>query len=505
MDILVNQYSLADAAWVQRLRMPQSIVGRLLLLSLLATVASTAYSVPAAADAKRPNIIFMLADDLGYGDVGCYGQKQIKTPSIDRMAAEGLRFTQAYAGGPVCAPSRCVLMTGLHQGHAQVRGNTLATSPPAALRPEDVTIAEVLKDAGYSTGIIGKWGLGEPQQNTQGLPRRQGFDYFFGYLKHGHAHNYYTDYLWRNESKVALPNVTSTDPSHKRNVAEKKVQYSHDLFADEALQFVREHKSKPFFLYLAFTIPHANDEAGDKGMEVPELGEYANLDWPAPQKGHAAMITRMDRDVGRLLALLKELKLDDNTLVIFTSDNGPHREGGNDPDFNDSNGPLRGYKGGVTEGGIREPFIARWPGHVPAGATSDSPIYFADIMPTLAALCGGKAPAGIDGVDISPTLAGKEQPELSDRFLYWEFDQDGVIAQSARRGNWKAIRDPKSKKIQLYDLTANVGESHNVAAEHPDIVAKFAEYFLTARKETPDWPMTAPKTGRSKAAATGEL
>ncbi len=303
-------------------------------------------------------------------------------------------------------PSRCVLMTGMEEGHARIRGNTEFWRPGASLLASDRTVASVLKDAGYATAAIGKWGLGDPQKAKPGLPRRHGFDYFFGYYRQGHAHNYYPDFLWRNEAKVKLPNVISDDPAFHHNVASKKVVYSHDLFAKEALKFVREHKDEPFFLYLPFTIPHANDQAGDHGMEVPDYGQYANKDWPEPQKGYAAMVTRMDGDIGRLFDLLRELKIDDNTLVIFTSDNGPHHEGGFDPDFFDSNGPLRGYKGGVTEGGIREPMIARWPGHVPASKTTDSPVYFADIMPTFAALGGGHAPAKIDGVDFSPTLLG---------------------------------------------------------------------------------------------------
>ena len=380
-----------------------------------------------------------------------------------------------------------------------MRGNIDARTPPAALRADDVTVAQVLKDAGYATGLIGKWGLGEPQKNEQGLPRRHGFDYFFGYLKQGHAHNYYPSYLWRNETKVKLPNVLSTDPKLKNNVSEKKVVYSHDLFAKEALKFVREHQKQPFFLYLALTIPHANDEAGDKGMEVPDLGEYAKTDWPAPQKGYAAMVTRMDGDIGRLLALLRELQIEDNTLVIFTSDNGPHHEGGFNPDFFDSNGPLRGYKGGVTEGGIREPMIAFWPGHVPAGQTTDSPVYFGDMMQTFASLAGATAPAGGDGLDITPTLLGKQQPELANRFLYWEFDppKGGVVAQSARWRHWKALRNPKTNKIELFDLTNDIGEKHNVAAANPEIAAKFKEYFRTARSDSRDWPMTAP-TGAKK-------
>jgi arylsulfatase A-like enzyme len=453
---------------------------------------------------RKPNIIFILADDLGYGDVGCYGQKQIKTPSIDRMAAEGMRFTDAYAGAPVCAPSRCVLMTGLDVGHGRIRGNMEFSKPGAYLLDSDVTVASVLKEAGYATAAIGKWGLGDPQKARSGLPGAHGFDYFFGYMRQGQAHNYYPEFLYRNDSKVKLPNVTSTDPALKHNVAEKKVQYSHDLFANEALKFVREHQAEPFFLYLAFTIPHANDEAGNKGMEVPDYGEYAKFDWPEPQKGYAAMVTRMDGDIGRLLALLKKLKLDENTLVIFTSDNGPHREGGFNPDFFDSNGPLRGYKGNVTEGGIREPFVAWWPGHVPVGKTCDSPITFADMMPTFAALAGGKAPARIDGTDISPTLFGSRQPELSDRFLYWEFDHNGVQAQSSRWGNWKAVRDPKSKRIELYDLATDIGEKHDVAKEHPDVVARFEKFFRTARTESREWPERLPK-GAAKTPAASAL
>jgi len=466
-------------------------------LSLLAAWQAVTCAVNAAAPlgARAPNIVFILADDLGYGDLGCYGQERIKTPHIDRMASEGMRLTDAYAGASVCAPSRCVLMTGIHVGRARVRGNTPATESRAALSADDETVAQVLKGAGYATGLIGKWGLGEPSHNRQGLPRRHGFDYFFGYLKHGHAHNYYTDYLWRNESQVALPNVISKDRALKQNVAVKKLVYSQDLMAEEALQFVRQHQNEPFFLYLALTLPHANNEAGDHGMEVPDYGQYTDLDWPDPEKGHAAMISRMDSDVGLLMAELKELGLDDNTLVIFTSDNGPHQEGGHRADFNDSNGPLRGYKGALTEGGIRVPFVARWPGRIMPGATSAAPVTFADLMPTFAALAGVEAPSGIDGADVSPTLLGDEQPELAERFLYWEFNRDGLQQQASRWGQWKAIRaNPQRKAIQLYDLATDLGETQNVAGQHPEIVAKFTEFFRTARTDSDDWPVAVATT-----------
>jgi arylsulfatase A-like enzyme len=477
-------------------------------LLVLALFVANASASKAAADPIRgespPNIIFILADDLGYGDLGCYGQKQVKTPNLDRLAADGLRFTNAYAGGTVCAPSRCVLMTGLHAGHARVRGNGDATKPGLALEAGNVTVAEVIKDAGYTNGIIGKWGLGEHTNNTAGLPRNQGFDHFFGYLKHGHAHNYYPSFLWRNETRVHLPNVLSKDPAHKGNVAVKKVAYSHDLCAAEALEFVRTHREKPFFLYLAFTIPHVNNEAGDQGMEVPDYGEYADRDWPESQKGHAAMISRMDGDIGRLLALVEELNLAGNTLVVFASDNGSQTVGGFDADFYNSSGPLRGYKGNLTEGGIRVPLIARWPGHVPAGQTTDSPVYFADVMPTLAALCGGKAPERIDGVDFSPTLLGSQQPELADRFFYWEWNKNGLRSQAARWRSWKAIRNPQTGSLELYDLAADIGETRDLAKKHPNVAAKFAEYFRTARTDSPHWPVKLAAGRANKNAAANQ-
>ena len=296
------------------------------------TFSLTHSSAALAADiAPRPNIVFIMADDLGYGDLGCYGQRQIKTPNLDRLASQGMRFTSCYAGSTVCAPSRCTLMTGLHTGHARIRSN--ARVP---LEPEDITIAEILKGAGYATGIIGKWGLGEPE--TTGIPTRQGFDEWFGYLNQHHAHNYYPDYLWKNEQKVTLPNVV------KDNVATTRAVYSADLFTREALDFLDRHRREPFFLYLPFTLPHANNEAGKQGMEVPSDAPYSAEPWPQAQKNHAAMITYLDAHVGRILARLAELNLDENTIVFFTSDNGPHREGGADPEFFNSSGPLRGFK-----------------------------------------------------------------------------------------------------------------------------------------------------------------
>ncbi len=433
--------------------------------------------------ANRPNIIFILADDLGYGDPGCYGQERIKTPSLDRMAEEGMRFTQHYAGSTVCAPSRCVLMTGLHTGHCLVRGN--ARVP---LRPSDVTVAELLKKAGYATGIVGKWGLGEP--GSTGIPNKKGFDYWFGYLNQRHAHNYWPEYLWRNTEKVRLRNVVKP-VNPPGGVATKRVEYSHDLFAKEALAFVERNKDRPFFLYLAYTIPHANNEARQKGMEVPSLEPYADKDWPEPQKGHAAMITRMDGDIGKLFVELKELGIDENTLVIFSSDNGPHKEGGADPRFFKSSGPLRGYKRALYEGGIRVPTLARWPGKIKPGSVSDHISGFWDFLPTCAELAGFKAPKDIDGISMVPTLLGKPQKQNKHEFLYWEFHEQGK-KQAVRMGDWKGVRLNVARKpngpIELYNLKTDIGEKNNVADQHPDIVAKIAQYMKTARTPSKNWP-----------------
>jgi arylsulfatase A-like enzyme len=436
---------------------------------------------------SRPNIIFILADDLGYGDLGCYGQEQIATPNIDRMAAEGMRFTDHYAGSTVCAPSRCALMVGQHTGHCLIRGNGRVP-----LRPSDFTVAELLKEAGYATGIIGKWGLGEP--DTTGIPNKQGFDYWFGYLNQRHAHNYYPEYLWRNEEKVYLRNVVEP-VNPPGGVATERVDYSHDLFTEEALAFVERNRAESFFLYLAYTIPHANNEArflNQHGMEVPDYGIYADKDWPEPQKGHAAMITRMDRDIGRLIAKLKALGLDDNTLIMFSSDNGPHREGENNPDFNDSNGPLRGIKRDLYEGGIRVPMIARWPGRIKAGSVSNHISAFWDFLPTCAELIGVKAPQDIDGISMVPALLGRPSEQKQHEFLYWEFHEQGK-KQAVRVGDWKGVRlnvakDPDGP-IELYNLKNDIGEEHNVAARHPQIVAEIAEYMKSARTPSEHWPL----------------
>lgn len=433
---------------------------------------------PALAEAEKPNVIFILADDLGYADLGCYGQEKIKTPNLDRMASEGLRFTQAYAGSTVCAPSRSVLMTGQHGGHTRVRSN--AVRP---LLPEDVTVAEVAKSAGYRTAIIGKWGLGNP--GDTGIPNKQGFDYFFGYLDHLHAHNHYPTWLWRNEEQVMIPGNDEV----ARGVCGKCETYADDLFAEEALKFISEPAEAPYFLFLSHVVPHANNErwAHEKnGMEVPDLGEYANTDWPEQQKGQAAMITRLDSYVGRILEQLRASGADKNTIVFFASDNGALHEGGGVSDFFKSSGPLRGYKRSLHDGGIRTPLIAWGPGLVPGGRVSDHVCAFWDILPTVAELSGSELPPAIDGVSLVPTLFGKEGQRQHDH-LYWEFHERG-FEQAVRQGDWKALRENLGA-VQLYDLSKDVHEDHDVAADYPEVAARMTALLDNARTESADFPI----------------
>ncbi|MFB3825578.1 MAG: arylsulfatase [Bryobacteraceae bacterium] len=449
---------------------------------LSSLAAASAFPVQAAA--RRPNIVFILADDLGYGDLGCYGQEQIPTPNIDRIAAQGTRFTQAYSGSTVCAPSRCCLMTGHHTGHARIRGN--ARVP---LIPSDVTVAKLLKSAGYRTAMYGKWGLGNP--GTTGVPNLQGFDDWFGYLDQQHAHSYYPQSLWDNQSERMIPG----------NLGTRKT-WSPDLIEERALEFLgRQSSQQPFYLNLTVTLPHANNELGSdtgNGMEVPSDEPFTNRPWPQQEKNFAAMVTRLDRTVGKVLEQLKKSGVDENTIIFFSSDNGPHREGGHNPDFFHSRGPLRGIKRDLYEGGIRVPMLVRWPGHVPSGKVSDFSFAFWDFLPTAAELAGVTAPKGIDGVSVVPALLGKAQQPHP--YFYWEFHERG-FSQAVRMGDWKGVRlQSRNAPLELYDLKSDVGEKNNIAAAHPEVVARIRKIMDEARTDSADFPVHAGPAGAKKAA-----
>lgn len=443
--------------------------------SFLTASASALGAAQSQTKPAKPNILLIVADDLGYGDLGCYGQKQIQTPNLDRLAAGGMRFTQAYAGSTVCAPSRCCLMTGLHTGHARTRGNKY---PDLPLRPQDVTVTELLKQAGYRTGLFGKWSLG--QLGSTGYPTRKGFDEWFGFFSQTHAHNYYPEHLLENDHAWIA----------RGNMGTQRKDYAHDLFTERALGFLnRAAGQRPFFLKLAYTIPHANNELGrdtGNGMEVPSLEPYADQPWPAPEKGFAAMVTRLDRDIGRIMDSLQSSGQDRNTLVLFTSDNGPHQEGGHKPAFFRSSGPLRGIKRDLYEGGIRVPFLARWPGVIQPGSITHAPIAFWDFLPTACELAGLAAPQNLDGRSFAPVLRGESIP--APEYLYWEFLERG-FHQAVRKGPWKGIRLGLNKPLALFNLDTDLGETTDVALRNPGVVRDLEAILTRAHVDSPDWPI----------------
>lgn len=430
----------------------------------------------AQAPPRRPNIVFILADDLGFGDLGCYGQTRIQTPNLDRLAAGGMRFTQAYAGATVCAPSRCCLMTGKHTGHATVRGNK---KPEVGLRADEPTAASMLKRAGYRTALFGKWGLGGP--GTGSVPNTRGFDEFYGYLDQQHAHNSYPEHLWDNQNEVML----------RENWFWQRKLFSNDLFTQKALGWLeKQERANPFYLYLAYTIPHANNELGAfqaNGMENPDFGPYADREWPEVEKTFAASITRMDRDIGRVLAALESRGLLEDTLILFSSDNGPHREGNHSPTFFESSGTVRGIKRDLNEGGIRVPTIASWKGRIRAGQVVDAPWAFWDFLPTACELARVPAPGGIDGKSIVPTLL--EGRTVARDYFYWEFHEGG-FAQAVRSGNWKLIRQKPKFEPELYDLAADPIERNNLAASRPEVLSRLLPLLRQARTESEHFPAT---------------
>ncbi|HYE19196.1 MAG TPA: arylsulfatase [Tepidisphaeraceae bacterium] len=453
--------------------------------------------VTLAAPPDQPNIVFILADDLGYGDLGCYGQKKIRTPVLDKLAGEGLRFRDAYAGATVCAPSRCSLMTGLHGGHARIRGNK-----DVPLRAQDLTVAEVLKSAGYETALIGKWGLGE--QGSGGEPSKKGFDYFFGFTNQTHAHNSWPEYLWRNAERVTLGNKLPAGAvtKHGEGVSEVKKEFANDLFVEDAVKYLgrRKQAGKPFFLYFSPTAPHANNEGKQNGMEVTTDAPYTGEAWPQNERNKAALVTWLDSAVGKVLAALKENGLEENTLVVFTSDNGPHKEGGSDPAFFNASGPLRGIKRALYEGGIRVPYIVRWPGKVAAGKETGFVTAFWDFLPTAAELAGAKKVDGMDGQSIVPTLLGKSQEPPA--YLYFEFHERG-FDQAIRQGDWKAVRHGRGTPIELYNLREDVGETKDVAGAHGEIVRRIEPLFTSARVDSAEFPVNENKRPRKQGEGAG--
>ena len=451
-----------------------------------------------SADSQRqagssPNIIYILVDDMGYGDLSCYGQQRLKTPHIDRLAREGLMFTQHYAGATVCAPSRASLLTGKQPGRSSVRGNQPGGQ---LLQDDEITLAEVLKTGGYSTAIIGKWGVGHPPPADD--PMRNGFDHAYGYINMWHAHNFYPEFLYKNGQKVALPgNVTDmsfnypVDMPEGAGVAKEKGTYVLYEFEKDAMQFIEAHQHSPFFLYLALNMPHANNEAGrflKDGMEVPDYGQFEQENWPNPEKGFAQMIHLIDETVGKITHKVASLDLDDQTLIIFTSDNGPHQEGEHKVDFFDSNGKLRGMKRDLYEGGIRVPMIARWPGKIQPDSKTDLLSAFWDVLPTFCEIAGLDVPEGIDGISFLPTLTGKGKQEKHN-YLYWEFYEQGG-KQAIREGNWKYVklnvRDPeKAVFAELYDLEADISETTNLAQQHPEVVIRLERQMEEAHRPHP--------------------
>lgn len=428
------------------------------------------------AGSAKPNMIFVLGDDLAMGDLGCFGQKLIKTPNMDRMAAEGTRFTQFYSGTSVCAPSRSSLMTGLHTGHCPVRANRkMGDEGQLPLPAETVTVAQILKNAGYATACAGKWGMG--MFDTTGSPLKKGFDHFFGYNCQTHAHSYFPNYLYNDDKRFELPG------NGGKGVGQT---YAQNLIQKDVLGWLRAHKDQPFFLFYAVTLPHGS-------YEIDDLGAYDKQDWTKQEKTYAAMVTRLDRDIGQILALLKECGVDEKTAVFVSAgDNGSAfaPDSATGKRFNQAGTGLRGFKRGMYEGGLRQGGLVRWPGAVPAGKVSEAPWAFWDFLPTAAELAGAKVPANCqtDGLSVVSLLKGGAAPQHE--YFYWEL-HEGKSIQAVRFGDWKAVKNGPTAAIELYDLKNDAGEAKDLAAVKPELVAKAESYMKAAHVEDPNFPMVA--------------
>ncbi|MDA3821348.1 MAG: arylsulfatase [Bacteroidales bacterium] len=475
----------------------------LAMILLLGVTSCVSDNGKSKTDEHLPNVIMVLVDDLGYGDLSFYGQKTLSTPNLDRMAQDGIHFTNMYTGSSVCAPSRTSLMSGKHTGHTSVRGNR----PDQVMGDDEYSIADVFKDAGYATAAIGKWGIGHPPPKDD--PKRKGFDYFYGFLNMYHAHNFFPEYLYENGEQVPLNNKTIlidgvnpwADKPEGAGVAEVRNEYVHDLFDARALDFIENNKDQKFFLYLAYNVPHANNEGEsylNDGMEVDDYYEFKDEDWPIQEQGFAAMIRNLDNSMGMIRAKLEDLNIDKNTLVLFCSDNGPHQEGGHVMEFFNSNGELRGKKVDFYDGGIKTPFIAYWPETIEPDTKSDQIFAFWDFLPTFSDIVGGEDIEGTDGISFLPVLLGEEECEKHE-YLYWElFDwhyvRDGGATQAIIKYPWKAIKKDVSSKIrettlELYNLVDDPAEAKNVVSEYPEVVEEMNELFVSARTEFSITPM----------------
>lgn len=452
---------------------------------ILLAVLMSSYLISQGQTKRRPNIIFILADDLGYGNIKSFNSKSpIPTPNLDQLASEGTKFTRFYAGNTVCAPSRCALMTGFTMGHAWVRGNAKGKDGLGALRAQDTTLAERLRNNGYKTGMFGKWGLGD--EDSKGAPHLKGFNSFYGYLDQSHAHDYYTNRLYEIVSgkTVEVPIDTT--------------KYTEDLIVNKAIDFINENKNEPFFLYMPLTIPHAelkvpdellkkfqNADGSSKFQPETPFEKKGNYDSQAqPHAAFAAMVNKLDADVGTIVALIKKLGLENDTYIFFTSDNGAHKEGGADPVYFNSSGPFRGVKRDLYEGGIRVPLIVRAPGKVPAGKSNATPWAFWDILPTFGDLTGTTTPTNIDGLSYAAVLKG-QKPAKEHEYFYWQFNEGG-LKEALTKGDWKLIRFKKEgspEKLELYNLRSDVGEKNDISAKNPATVKLL--YALMKQAKTP--------------------
>lgn len=470
-----------------------SNIVRLLPLPLLFFSSAGRSAQVGNSENTKPNIIYILADDLGFGDLSCYGQPVLLTPNIDKLAAEGIRFTRHYAGSTVCSPSRASWLTGKHTGHTSVRGNF----PDQMVGDHENTIAKILKKSGYTTGIIGKWGVGHPLPTDD--PAKKGFDFSYGYINMYHAHNHYPEFLYRDGVKEKIQgnklarNSDGTNPWSKMpegtGVSSERNSYATDLFEKEAIQFIQQNKDIPFFLFLSLNIPHANNENVRNGMETPTYYEFGSKEWPEPEKGMAAMIRKLDETVGSIMKTLHEAGIDKNSIVLFCSDNGPHSEGRHSSGFFKSSGVFKGQKRDLYQGGIRVPFIVRWPGNVQSGSVTDHISAFWDVLPTFCEIAGVPIPTDTDGISFLPTLLCNRAEQKNHPYLYWEF-HEGKGKQAVMADDCTLIKNnaKETPVYELYNIGSDISETKNLLEQYPEITSRLKSYIKQAHTPFPVSP-----------------